>query len=220
VIILARQSTTLDYSSEPSRMARWGIMRPVRPFVRNTKGTMGEFIRLTAATLLGALISFGTTYYFERRKEQRTERQAKQETDRQLRQALRLVRDELIDASEEIQTARDSHLWWSSPPHDLRLSLWTEHRATLAALLDDHDAWFFITTAYSAIVDFIVTLGMAKEGKAPFSRVIGTLEPIEGSEISSAWDRELRNLNNVIEQALAPLEGLVRPGELIVASKA
>ena len=56
---------------------------------------MGEFWRLVGATLLGALISFGTTYYFERRKERATQVVTMQQDQRQLQQAARLVMDEL-----------------------------------------------------------------------------------------------------------------------------
>jgi hypothetical protein len=51
---------------------------------------VGEFLRLAAAGLLGAMITFATTLYFERRKEQRAERQEAQDLARQQRQVLRL----------------------------------------------------------------------------------------------------------------------------------
>ena len=52
---------------------------------------MGEFWRLVGATILGALISFGTTFFFERRKEQRAEHAEAQRRSEELRQATRLV---------------------------------------------------------------------------------------------------------------------------------
>jgi hypothetical protein len=66
---------------------------------------VGEFLRLAGAALLGAMISFGTTLYFERRKERRAERQEAQEHARQRRQALRLVWSELNEMHAAIDVA-------------------------------------------------------------------------------------------------------------------
>ena len=87
---------------------------------------MGEFLRLVAATLLGALISFGTTYYFERRKERATQMVTIRQEQRQLQQAARLVMDELEANSGILFTASEDSQWWSNPPRDLSQRLWLE----------------------------------------------------------------------------------------------
>ena len=85
---------------------------------------MGEFFRLAGAALLGATISFGTTLYFERRKERRAECQEAQEHARQRRQALRLVWSELHQMCAAIDLALTKQHWWTDPPHDLPQQLW------------------------------------------------------------------------------------------------
>lgn len=115
---------------------------------------MGEFSRTVAAIVVGALISFGTTFYFDRRKEQRAERQEAKERERQLRQAARLVWGELLDISVAIDGALDNEEWWSTPPHDLSSKLWSDHRATLAALLEDEYLWSDLIAAYSSVAYF------------------------------------------------------------------
>jgi hypothetical protein len=72
---------------------------------------VGEFWRLVGATILGALISFGTTFFFERRKEQRTEAVEKEARARLLRQAERLVSEELFNISSEIEQTLEDRQW-------------------------------------------------------------------------------------------------------------
>jgi hypothetical protein len=164
---------------------------------------VGEFIRLTAATLLGALISFGTTFYFERRKELRSERQEARERDRQLRQAARLVWGELLDIATAIESALDGEEWWTSPPHDLSHQLWTDHRATIAALLEDENLWETLVTAYSSVADFNVALAMGREGKEA---------PITGSSVSSGWQGLLEEVLKPVRPAIDALRPIGQPG--------
>lgn len=67
---------------------------------------MSEFLRLFLARLLGAGVSFGTTLYFQRRKELVDRGHTEAADRRELRRALRLVRDELIENETTIEVAR------------------------------------------------------------------------------------------------------------------
>ena len=80
---------------------------------------MSEFLRLFLATTLGAMVSFGTTFYFQRHKEHQEEEQATAAAARELRRALRLVSDELLDNLATIAVAREAEIWWALPPADL-----------------------------------------------------------------------------------------------------
>jgi hypothetical protein len=88
---------------------------------------VGEFWRLVGAILLGALISFGTTLYFEWRKERRADKKEKHETERRLLQAGRLVYEELNNAWIVLNQASDIELWWSDPPYALESSAWEQY---------------------------------------------------------------------------------------------
>jgi hypothetical protein len=112
---------------------------------------VGEFLRFVVAILVGALISFGTTLYFERRKERRADRLDREGRERELRQAGRLVYEELNNAWIVLNQTTDTELWWSSPPYDLDSSAWHEHKATLARLLDK-DTWSAVGEAYSSVL--------------------------------------------------------------------
>jgi hypothetical protein len=172
---------------------------------------MGEFIRLSAATLLGALISFGTTLYFEHRKDQRTERQEGEERERELRQAVRLIANEIDSVWIAVDRARDYGFWWSNPPHDLQRLAWTEYGATLARL-SDHDTWWPISEAYSCIAEFNARLGVAREGRevlSPFAH--DTLQPIDENLVTEEWLTELSSLDTCLSEAHSLLDRLLRP---------
>jgi hypothetical protein len=102
---------------------------------------MGEFFRLVAATILGALISFGTTFDFDRRKEHREQSILNAEHSRRLRQAARLVWDELVNASVLLDAAQSNGKWWTDPPYDLNQEMWAAHGPTLAELVEDQNLW-------------------------------------------------------------------------------
>jgi hypothetical protein len=170
---------------------------------------MGEFIRLTAATLLGALISFGTTFYFERRKEQRGERLEARERDRQLQQAIRLVLRELVEASLSIDGALEEEHWWSDPPHDLNQRLWLEYRPVLAALLDT-DGWDQVVMAHDGIACFNVLLATARDNKDSIHHGNQHVEPLDCCDISEFWQRRLVETRTPIEEAIDSLRPLRR----------
>jgi hypothetical protein len=166
---------------------------------------VGEFWRLVGATMLGALISFGTTFFFERRKEKRTEAVEKEARARLLRQAIRLVSEELLNISVEIELALEDRQWWANPPFELGQDLWHEYRPVLADLVDNDQNWDIITSVYNTIADFNVRLRMAKEGNGRIGALGSTLTTIDGGQITEAWDEELRRLSNTIETALIVL---------------
>lgn len=166
---------------------------------------MGEFWRLVGATILGALISFGTTFFFERRKEQRTEAVEKEARARLLRQAERLVSEELFNISSEIEQTLEDRQWWSNPPFELGQDLWYEYRPVLADLVDHELNGDRITTVYNTIADFNVKLRMAKEGNGRIGALGSKLTTIDGSQITEDWDEELRRLSNTIEMAFVAL---------------
>ena len=166
---------------------------------------MDEFWRLVGATVLGALISFGTIFFFERRREERTEAAEKQQSALQLRQAIRLVEEELLDITLTIDTACDNGAWWSSPPYQLRQVLWTEHRAALAYLLDDREVWDYLTTASTEITKFNARLKAASDGREIISDIGTRLDPISRYDITDAWDQELRHLNGPIQHVFEKL---------------
>jgi hypothetical protein len=125
---------------------------------------VGEFLRLAAAGLLGAMITFATTLYFERRKEQRAERQEAQDLARQQRQVLRLVWSELDEMCSAIDVALAKKRWWTDPPHNLSQQHWDSYRASLAELLDDR-AWSHLGKAHSKITAFNGLLAMGRDGR-------------------------------------------------------
>jgi hypothetical protein len=165
---------------------------------------MGEFFRTAGAIVLGALISFGTTFYFERRKEQRTEHQDAKERDRQLRQALRLVWTELTEAYAEIHTALDDKHWWTDPPHDLSQQLWTAYRPALAAFLDGH-AWDHLAEAYGEIACFNRRLAIGRDGKNSIHHGNQYLEPIDCCNLTEFWQQHLMRTRSPIERAIEAL---------------
>jgi hypothetical protein len=134
-------------------------------------------------------------------KEQRAEKAEQQETERQLREATRLVSDELSNISLTIGTARDSEIWWSNPPHDLESSAWRNHKTTLASLIDD-DTWSNVRDAYSALADFNVRLGMGREGKEVTSPLVDEVLPaIHDQLVADAWLAEMGDLLDYVDEA-------------------
>jgi hypothetical protein len=171
---------------------------------------MGEFWRLVGATLLGALISFGTTYYFERRKERATQMLAMRQDQRQLQQAARLVRDELQANGAMLFNASEGNQWWSNPPHDLSQRLWLEYQVTLAALVGQ-ETWDTLSHTYSFQTQFNVSLSMAREGKEGYglhNTEKHVLEPMTDLEMTEVWRMEADGLLKEIERAVSALESI------------
>ena len=118
---------------------------------------MSEFARLVVAVLLGAGISFGTTLFFERRREKTTARLAQEHDDRDLRRAARLVWSELLEIGANLYEAVDRSRWWSVPPAALPTEAWTDNRSTLATHLDDK-AWETVALGYSSVHELNIFL--------------------------------------------------------------
>jgi hypothetical protein len=171
---------------------------------------VGEFLRLAGAALLGAMISFGTTLYFERRKEQRAERQEAQEHARQRRQALRLVWSEPNEIYAAIEVALAKKHWWTDPPHDLPQQLWNAYRATLAELLDDR-AWSQLAEAHGKIAAFNGLLTMGRDGKESIHHGNQDIELIDCCDITEFWQQQLLTTQDPIRWAVEALHPIVQP---------
>jgi hypothetical protein len=165
---------------------------------------MDEFFRLVGVALLSVLTSFATTFYLERRKEQRAEHQEVKERDRQLRQALRLVSTELTEIYAEINAALEDKHWWTYPPHDLSQRLWAEYSPILANFLDGY-AWDHLAEAYAEIACFNRLLIIGRDGKDSIHGGNQYLEPIECCNITEFWQQHLIRTRRPIETAIEAL---------------
>lgn len=171
---------------------------------------MGEFLRLSGAALLGAMISFATTFYFERRKEQLAERQEAHEHARQQRQALRLVWSELDEMCAAIDVALANKHWWTDPPHNLNQQHWHAYRATLAELLDDH-AWRHLAKAHGKVTAFNGLLAMGRDGKESVHNGNQYIELINCCDLTEFWQQQLFNIQDPISWAVEALQPILQP---------
>jgi hypothetical protein len=170
---------------------------------------MSEFLRLFLATILGAVVSFGTTFYFQHRRERLEQQKAAAAEKRELRRALRLVRDELLDNLATVALAREAENWWALPPTDLSIDQWQKWQSTLADLLDDNHTWSEISSTYSETIDLNLKLAMFRRGQAFPNDMASYLaeEPVlnEGwsprhdGNISPQWDDTLMRLETVMD---------------------
>jgi hypothetical protein len=170
---------------------------------------MSEFIRLFLATMLGASVSFGTTLYFQRRKEIHDLNREQGNDQRELRRALRLVRDELVENEASISIAREAETWWSFPPGDLSVELWEEWRSALADLLESQGVWGNLSGAFSEIADLNLKLAMFRSGRRYPNEMAshigqrkvyneGWSEDHSG-DISPQWDDTLMRVQRAVE---------------------
>jgi hypothetical protein len=170
---------------------------------------MSEFLRLFLATLLGAGVSFGTTFYFQRRKELLDRGHAEEADRRELRRALRLVGDELVESEATIAIAREAETWWNFPPTDLSAELWQEWRSTLADLLDDHGPWDHISNAFAEVADLNLKLAMFRAGRRYPNEMASHIKQRKiynegwsedhSGDISPPWDDLLMRIQTAIE---------------------
>jgi hypothetical protein len=156
------------------------------------------------------MITFTTTLYFERRKEQRAERQEAQEHARLRRQALRLVWSELDEMDAAIEVALDKNHWWTDPPHNLPQQHWQSCRATLAELLDDQ-AWSRLAKAHGMVGAFNRLLTMGRDGKEAIHHGNQYIELIECCDITEFWQRQLLSVQDPIKRAVDVLNPIVQP---------
>jgi hypothetical protein len=161
---------------------------------------VGEFWRLVGATLLGALISFGTTFYFERRKEQRAEQAEEHQRRKRIRQATRLVLEELQANWMLLEWASEGQ-WWSNPPHDLDQHVWREYRATLALEMEDEFEWERVTTAQVKIEDLNRRLLISKTEGA-------STRNFQGS-IADPWVRLINDIRDPVRHGVDALGSML-----------
>jgi hypothetical protein len=184
---------------------------------------MSEFFRLFLATLLGAGVSFGTTLYFQRRRETLDRERAREADSRELRRALRLVRDELIDNEATISIAREAQTWWSFPPSDLSVELWEEWRSALADLLEEQRVWGDLSDAFAEIADLNLKLAMFRAGRKYPNEMASHIQesPVynEGwsvshmGNISPQWDDTLMRVQSAVEYGSYAIWPFLFPGQ-------
>jgi hypothetical protein len=170
---------------------------------------MWEYIGDFGLILLGALISLGTTFVTERRKEQRVDKKEQQEQERELRQAGRLVYEELNNAWIVLRQTKETEVWWSTPPYDLELSAWDKYKEELAGRLDK-DTWSEVTSAYTGMAYFNRHLAMSREGievvPSPLQEEDEgserVLEPIQDKYATQDWLLEVLYLYEWVDGAM------------------
>jgi hypothetical protein len=102
--------------------------------------------------VLGAAVSLVTTVVVEERKLRATAASDKEQRRRHLRTAARLVRDELIQARNELDEVIHTGQWWSQEVV-LATREWDEYRDILADGIDDTVDWYGASAAYHRIRD-------------------------------------------------------------------
>ena len=100
--------------------------------------------------LLGAAITLVTSIIVEERKVRRDAAREAEQRARHLQTAARLVREEIMAASDQLRIADVFNRWWAV---DVVLPTreWDEHRATLAEGITDSMQWYCVTDAYSNV---------------------------------------------------------------------
>ena len=99
--------------------------------------------------LAGGLITFASSYFLERRRDQKNEQKETRERARELKRASRLLHADFVEVEQAIETTLKMKQWW---PDNYRLeaSCWHECRSSLASSLS-REQWDDITTAVAAM---------------------------------------------------------------------
>ncbi len=100
--------------------------------------------------LIGTFASAGTQAVLEWRRASRERKKAADQTTAELRQAVRLVIEELADAERLLTEAVRTGRYWGSERW-LSTDVWTTYRATLAVAIDDSVCWRIITSAFDTV---------------------------------------------------------------------
>ena len=96
----------------------------------------GDLLLALIVAVSSALGATGGTIFTERRRERRQRDQEKDQRDRDLKEAARLVDEELRDATDLLRTAIYGSRWWPGP-RQLSSDVYTRYRHILALYLDD-----------------------------------------------------------------------------------
>jgi hypothetical protein len=106
-------------------------------------------------TISGQLLTEHLRGKRERKAEERREARA-------LRLAVRLVMEELAEASSLLQSAAKSFRYWPAP-RQIPTNTWNQYRTDIAAAVESPVAWRFITSAYDALNDLNWTVQLRRE---------------------------------------------------------
>jgi hypothetical protein len=149
-----------------------------------------------SGVVVGGAITAASTLVFERRREKRAELAEAKRDARELKQAARLVFQELGDAVFLLGLAVAQYKWWPYPSRTFSDQRWKDLAPILAASLD-HDDWIYCAFAYEDLRDF--------EAKLDFEYRSGADLPPFGRQ----QDVEIRHLWESIQQVREILGALI-----------
>jgi hypothetical protein len=119
-------------------------------FLLSTVGPYGVAIISAVAAVIGGALAAGSnllaTSFSRRHQDEAEQRRAESE----LRQAARLILEELAEVEQAIQSTAKTQLTWRSGERQLPAFAWSDHRHVLAAQVPD-DAWRLVAAAYRSV---------------------------------------------------------------------
>jgi hypothetical protein len=155
----------------------------------------------------------------EGRREEREEQAAREQAreDRELRQAVRLIVEELLYARGVVKAALRRETYWDPSDRQLPASVWEQKRAVVAAQAGSSDSWRLAADAYSRLDELNWEARQAKEADdEERGRLLQDVdEPSEAEALLSELEpqrvdeRVLRDGLEVIDAAIEGLERLV-----------
>ena len=135
---------------------------------RSEPRPLSSCLRMTAAifgflgVLVGAIITFLSSFYLERRRERQQREREEESLATELRTAARLIEEELARASGASHIVSESKKWWH-PSGVVTITAWAQHRAVLAGQISDKD-WKSLRLAYVAVERLIQVRAEAPPG--------------------------------------------------------
>lgn len=152
---------------------------------------------------LGGAVSIGGSVLSDRLRGRR-EASAKDAADaRSLRLAVRLVLEELAEASSLLESAARSWSYWPAP-RTLPTSTWTEYKAEIASAVDGPLDWRIITSAYDAVNNLNWIVEGRRRSTTTLSAATGVAartHVLVGDETREKWQR-IRMAIGVLEQLI------------------
>lgn len=99
--------------------------------------------------IVGGIITAGSNYFLENRREKAVINRESQNYAIELRRAARLIDDDLSRAGAAAQICINKRHWWSTDAQPLTLDGWKQNREIIAAELSDSD-WLAVRIAIEA----------------------------------------------------------------------